>query len=84
MIGRLVAVTADLERVRVRPGGRVVANHERVWAAGQTVTDPAHVDQAARLRHDFQHPRVAQSGDDLIRDLGDYDRAFGLTGRGAI
>ena len=31
------------------------------------------------LRHEFQRPRGTQ-GDDLTRDLGDYDRAFGLTG----
>ena len=79
VIGRLVDVTADLDRVRVRCDGRLVANHQRVWARGTTVTDPAHVSQAARLRRDFQHPRAAQDGDDLTRDLGDYDRAFGLT-----
>ena len=31
-IGRQVTVTADLERVRVRLDGRVVADHARVWA----------------------------------------------------
>src|SRR4051812_35633574 len=33
-IGRQVVVTADLERVRVRLDGRVVADHPRVWARG--------------------------------------------------
>jgi transposase len=80
VIGRLVDVTADLDRVRVRADGRLVANHQRVWARQTSVTDPAHVEQAARLRHDFQHPRVAQSAAELTRDLRDYDRAFGLTG----
>ena len=32
VIGRLVDVTADLDRVRVRADGRLVANHARVWA----------------------------------------------------
>ena len=45
-----------------------------------TVTDPAHVDIAARLRHDFQHPTppapVEEEG--MVRDLAEYDRAFGL------
>jgi hypothetical protein len=41
VIGRLVDVTADLERVRVRANGRVVADHRRVWARGTTVTDPS-------------------------------------------
>ena len=78
-IGRIVDVTADLERVRVRMGGRVVAEHDRVWARGLTVTDPAHVEQAAVLRRQFQQPRpVAAVDDGLGRDLADYDRAFGL------
>jgi transcriptional regulator with XRE-family HTH domain len=79
-IGRLVDVTADLDRVRVRLDGRTVANHQRVWARGTTVTDPAHVEIAAHLRREFQHPSTARPEDDLTRDLGDYDRAFGLTG----
>ena len=36
---------------------------------------------AARLRKQFQQPRTvaaAVDGDDLVRDLADYDRAFGL------
>ena len=78
MIGRMVDVAADLHRVRVRAEGRVVAEHGRVWARGVTLTDPAHVETAARLRAQFQQPRAAAAGDDLIRDLSDYDRAFGL------
>ena len=78
MIGRLVDIHADLERVRVRADGRVVANHARVWARGTTVTDPAHVEMAARLRRQFQQPSRNQPDAGLDRDLGDYDRAFGL------
>jgi transposase len=79
MIGRLVDVSADLDRVRVRADGRVIADHQRVWARGQTITDPAHVETAARLRKQFQQPRTAPAAaDDLARDLADYDWAFGL------
>jgi hypothetical protein len=39
-IGRLVDVTADLDRVRVRADGRIVADHARAWARGMTITDP--------------------------------------------
>ena len=78
MIGRFVDVTADLDRVRVRHEGRIVADHARVWARGLTITDPAHVETAARLRHDFQHPKRTVVSDGLQRDLADYDRAFGL------
>jgi transposase len=77
-IGRIVDVSADFERVKVRLDGRVVADHARVWARGTTLTDPTHVAIAARLRKQFQQPRVVTAVDDLTRDLGDYDRAFGL------
>jgi hypothetical protein len=77
VIGRLVDVTADLERVRVRANGRIVADHPRVWARGTTVTDPVHVETAAALRRQVQQPRPVAAGDDLARDLADYDRAFG-------
>ena len=79
-IGRLVDVTADLERVRVRLDGRVITEHARVWARGSTVTDPAHVATAKLLREQFQRPRAISLDDELTRDLADYDRAFGLTG----
>ncbi len=79
-IGRIIDVTADLDRVKVRLDGRVVADHARTWARGLTVTDPAHVETAAVLRKQFQQPRTSQSVDDLARDLSDYDRAFGIEG----
>jgi hypothetical protein len=44
-----------------------------------TITDPAHVAAAKVLREQFQRPRPAANPDDgLVRDLADYDRAFGL------
>lgn len=79
VIGRFVDVTADLVRVEVRHEGRLVAAHDRVWARGMTITDPAHVLAAKVLREQFQRPRPALDPDDgLARDLADYDRAFGL------
>lgn len=87
VIGRLVDVSADLNRVRVRAQGRIVADHPRVWARGTTITDPVHVQTAARLRKQFQQPRAvagAPAGDDLARDLSDYDRAFGLNNEEAM
>jgi hypothetical protein len=76
-IGRMVDVTADLDRVRARLDGRIVADHARVWARGVTVTDPAHVATAAILRQQHRQPPAA-ADDGLTRDLADYDRAFGL------
>ena len=44
-----------------------------------TLTDPAHVVAAQALREEFQRPRPAADPDEgLVRDLTDYDRAFGL------
>jgi hypothetical protein len=86
VIGRFVDVYADLSRVEVRHQGRLVAAHDRVWARGMTITDPAHVSAAKVLREQFQRPRPAadpldpdeELARDLTRDLADYDRAFGL------
>ena len=40
------------------------------------------------LRKQFQQPRavaaVGVAGDDLLRDLSDYDRAFGLTDQDGV
>ncbi len=79
VIGRFVDVTADLSRVQVRHAGRLVADHDRVWARGMTLTDPAPVAAAQALREEFQRPRPAADPDEgLVRDLTEYDRAFGL------
>lgn len=77
-IGARVDVTADLDTVRVRSAGRLVAEHRRCWGKHLTITDPAHVTAAAALRHRFGQPRQRVTDTDLVRDLGDYDRAFGL------
>lgn len=42
------------------------------------VTDPAHVSAAAALRHAYQHPSTRPDVVGLVRDLADYDKAFGL------
>jgi hypothetical protein len=41
-IGRLIEVHADLQQVQVRLDGHRITRHDRVWARGQTITDPAH------------------------------------------
>ena len=78
-IGRMVDVGADLDRVTIRHDGRLISDHSRVWARGLTITDPNHVAIAKQLRTQFQQPRPPIAADDgLVRDLADYDRAFGL------
>src|SRR5205807_9862073 len=50
VIGRRVEVVADLSRVRAWCDGKLVADHERVWAWHQTISDPQHVSAAKALR----------------------------------
>ncbi|MDN5771559.1 MAG: IS21 family transposase [Microlunatus sp.] len=83
-ISRMVDVHADLERVQVRHDGKLISEHPRVWARGLTVTDPAHVTTARRLRQQFQQPTSPAAADGLVRDLADYDTAFGLSGEGIV
>jgi transposase len=79
MIGRRVEVMADLHRVRVRCEGRLVADHARIWARHQTVSDPAHVAAARALRRDrFDLVRPVAALAVEIRCLADYDTALGL------
>jgi hypothetical protein len=77
-IGQLVDVTTTLAQVRVSRAGRLLAAHDRCWAARQTLTDPAHVATAAALRQQFQTGPPPAAGDHLVRDLANYDRALGV------
>jgi hypothetical protein len=77
VIGRMLAVRADLAVVTVTCDGRIVAAHDRHPATGQTITDPAHVATARRLREELASPPPVVV-DDLARDLSDYDTAFGV------
>ena len=79
VIGRRIELIVDLHRVRALCDGRVVANHDRVWAWHQTISDPEHLDAAKTLRRErvgllrpVAEPEVEQ------RSLADYDTALGL------
>jgi transposase len=81
VIGRRVEIAADLDRVRVLCEGKVVADHERIWAWHQTISDPSHVEAARALRRQragalrpVPEPEVEQ------RCLADYDAALGVDG----
>jgi transposase len=80
VIGRRIEVIAGLDRVTVLCDGRLVADHERIWAKHQTITDPQHLAAAKALRrerreivHLSAEPEVEQ------RVLADYDIALGLS-----
>jgi transposase len=81
VIGRRIEVIADLARVRAVCEGKLVADHDRIWARHQTISNPEHVAAAKVLRRKrigllrpAPEPEVEQ------RCLVDYDTALGLTG----
>ena len=78
-IGRIVAVHMNLEHVWVNLDGVEITRHQRVWGSTRTITDPTHVTTAATLRAIFQTPRMVATDADLVRDLADYDTAFGVS-----
>jgi len=83
VIGRRIEVVADLDRVRVFCEGKVVADHERVWAWHQTITDPEHREAASMLRRNrIGALRPVREPEDQIsveqRALSDYDSALGI------
>ena len=81
-VGRRIEVTADLSRVRVWCAGTLVADHARIWAKHQTISDPDHVESAKLLRRDRfdvvgpspAHIEVEQ------RPLTDYDTLLDVDG----
>jgi transposase len=81
VIGRRIEVVADLARVRALCDGKVVADHERIWAAHQSISDPEHVAAAKVLRRKrIGLLRPAPEPEVEVRALADYDTALGLDG----
>jgi transposase len=79
VIGRRVEIIADLARVRVFCDGKLVADHDRLWARHQTVSDPAPLAAAKALRRErigIVRPEPAPEVE--TRALTDYDTALGL------
>ena len=83
VIGRRIEVLADLDRVRVFCDGKTVADHERVWAWHQTITDPEH--RASRehaAAQPYRRSAPVREHDDQMtveqRALTDYDTALGI------
>ena len=80
-IGRMITVTADLDRVSAHCGDRLVADHQRLWGAHGLATDPTML----RLRRCCgssicidEHHRAAHLEVDVeVADLSAYDGAFG-------
>jgi transposase len=81
VIGRRIEVVADLSRVRVLCDGNLVADHQRIWAKHQTITDAVHLAAARALRKERLEV-VRPAGEPQVeqRDLADYDRMLGIDG----
>ncbi len=81
VIGRRIEIHGSLDKVRVFCDGRLVADHERLWAKHQTIHDPEHVAAAKTLRRErLEVVRPPAEADVEIRSLADYDRRLGLDG----
>jgi transposase len=84
-IGRRVLVRADLDRVQAFSDGQRVADHERIWAVHQTISDPDHVQAAKVLRRNhISAARAIPEPDVAIRCLDDYDTALGVDLDGGV
>ena len=73
---------ADLGRVTVTCEGNTVADHPRVWAKHQTISDPEHLAAAKQLRRgrlDVVRASAAAELEVETRDLASYDTALGVT-----
>lgn len=81
VIGRRIEIHADLQRVWVTCEGTTVANHARVWAKHQTISDSEHLAAAKLLRRgrlDVVRPPAVELEVEA-RDLTSYDTALGVT-----
>jgi transposase len=84
-VGRRVLVRADLDRVQAFCDGDLVADHQRLWATHQTVSDPTHVEAAKVLRRKrINAARPIPEPDVAIRCLEDYDTALGVDLDGGV
>lgn len=85
-VGRRILVRADLDRVQVWCDGQPVADHVRIWARHQTISDTEHLVAAKLLRRaraDLVRPPRPTAAEVETRNLADYDTALGLDGGAA-
>ncbi|APE19278.1 IS21 family transposase [Mycolicibacterium pallens] len=80
-IGRMITVTATLNRIYAYCGDRIVADHERLWGANGLAADPSHINAASALRQQYLHRRAGTEDplqvDVEVADLSAYDAVFG-------
>ena len=64
-------------KLRSPRGALPISERMQVVGAGLTITDPDHVEAARTMRKAFQNPAPVEDTA-ALRDLADYDRAFGV------
>jgi transposase len=80
-VGRRIEVIADLGRVRVWCAGRLVADHDRIWAKHQTISAPEHVAAAKAMRRNrFDLVTAPAQIEVEQRLLTDYDALVDIDG----
>jgi transposase len=80
-IGRRIEVSADLHRIRVMCDGRLIADHDRVWAKHQTIHDPEHLAAARTMRRQrLEVVRPPAETEAETRCLADCDALLGIDG----
>lgn len=80
VIGRMITVTAGLDRITASCGDRVIADHQRLWGTAGLVAAPEHVAAAAVLREQYRTRPAAGSHLEVsveVADLSAYDTLFG-------
>lgn len=80
VIGRMITMTASLDRITALCGDRMVANHERLWGTAGLASDPEHVAAASVLREQYRTRPPAGAHLDVsveVADLSAYDAIFG-------
>ena len=78
VIGRRIQARADLDRLQVWCEGRLVADHQRVWARHQTISEFDHLAASRLLRRDRVEVLHPVQTEVEVRNLTDYDSALGL------
>lgn len=76
----MITVHAGLDRITVRCGDRVAADHGRLWGTAGLVTDPTYLAAAAVLRDQYRTRPTAGRHLDVdveVADLGAYDAVSG-------
>lgn len=79
VVGRRIELVVDPGHIKALCEGRLVADHPRVWAKHQTITDADHLAAAKLLRRErIGLVRPATEPEVEQRSLDDYDIALGL------